>query len=204
MTNNFIKAGEEIIRIDLVESINIESIDQGKVIITHSGGKESIAMGFDAIEAVMLLKPSALEGRRLRWQRNAWAFHNMIAHPLMQIMVWLGFKKQAIKLHDITTPQPRGFKMSISDDALKSADHVIKKLIEAGAPDYSSKRQEIADLFDNHLWQGNWDCQTDFEDDMQNLRFIQEDEFDQSMDDESKDGMKEICFSEGHYIFYED
>lgn len=106
----FVKAGDDLIRIDLVESVNIEAIEQGRVIVTHSGGKESIALGFDAIEVVMALKPSALEGRRLRWQKNAWAFHNVVAHPLMQIMVWLGFKKQAIRLHDNTAPQPRDFR----------------------------------------------------------------------------------------------
>lgn len=53
----------------------------------------------------------------------------------------------------------------------------------------------------------NWDYQTDFdfkdneEDDLKNLRFIQEDEFDQHMDDDVKDDMVELCFAEGHYVF---
>lgn len=107
---DFLKAGEQLIPINLVESVDISAIEFGGVKIVYSEGKEAIAIGIDAIEAVMLLKPSALEGRRLRWQKNAWAFHNLVAHPLMQIMIWCGFKKQAIRLHDATVPFPRGFR----------------------------------------------------------------------------------------------
>ncbi|MDP2206382.1 MAG: hypothetical protein Q8K65_08755 [Alphaproteobacteria bacterium] len=109
----FIKAGDVIIPIAAVERVDIARIEQdGTVDIVHSGGQRMTARDFDAFEAVMLLHPAALEGRRLRWVKNAWAFHNLVAHPLMQVMVWLGFKRAAIRLHDMTVPKPLGLRVS--------------------------------------------------------------------------------------------
>lgn len=109
----FIKAGDVIIPISAVERVDMSRIEQtGEVDIVHSGGQVMTAHDFDAFEAVMLLHPAALEGRRLRWVKNAWAFHNLVAHPLMQMMVWLGFKRAAIRLHDVTVPRPLGLRVS--------------------------------------------------------------------------------------------
>ena len=104
-----VKAGNSIIPIIWVTDIGIETIEQGFITI-QANGKEYTAHGFDAIETVMVFKPSALEGRRLKWKKNAWFFHNMIAHPVVQILASLGFKRQAVRFHDWTTPIPRGFK----------------------------------------------------------------------------------------------
>lgn len=106
----FIKAGELLIPVASIECADISCIENGVVDIVYGGGQRARMEGFDALEAVMLLNPSALEGRRLRWIKNAWAFHNIVAHPLMQLLVWLGFKKQAIWLHDVTVPKPAGLR----------------------------------------------------------------------------------------------
>lgn len=103
-----LKAGDDLIPMENIERISIADIEHEIVRIETKTGMVYEARGFDAIEAVMALKPSALEGRRLRWHKHAWAFHNMIGHPVMQIMAWLGFKKAAIRFHDYTTPTPRG------------------------------------------------------------------------------------------------
>ena len=110
MARAFIKAGDTLIPIRDIESVDLSRIEQGAVRVTYGGGRAAEAHGFDAFEIVMLLHPAAIEGRRLRWAKHAWAFHNLVAHPLMQIMVWLGFKKQAIRLHDATVPAPVGLK----------------------------------------------------------------------------------------------
>ncbi len=102
----FIKASDLLIPFASIESVDMSQIEQGYVDITHGGGQKRRAFDFDAFEIVMLLNPAAVEGRRLRFAKNAWAFHNLIAHPLMQIMVWLGFRKKALWLHDITVPKP--------------------------------------------------------------------------------------------------
>lgn len=103
-----LKAGENIIPIGEVKRLDITQIEHGSVSVFTHDGTEYEARGFDAIEAVMVLKPSALEGRRMRWQRHAWAFHNIIAHPVVQILAWLGLKRAAVRFHDYTTPRPRG------------------------------------------------------------------------------------------------
>jgi hypothetical protein len=105
MNRTFIKAGDTILPIRDIDSIDISRIEHGMVTVAVQGQRYD-AHDFDAFEIIMLLQPSALEGRRLRWVKNAWAFHNLVAHPLMQVMVWLGFKKLAIRLHDATVPTP--------------------------------------------------------------------------------------------------
>lgn len=105
-----IQAGDELIPLDNVFLVNIEEIEKGVVKIVAYGGATYTAEGVDAINAVMLLKPSALEGRRLRWAKHAWAFHNIVAHPVMQVLSWLRFYKTAIWVHDATIPRPTGFK----------------------------------------------------------------------------------------------
>lgn len=106
---DFVKAGDTIIRLADIETIDMAEIEQGLLRVSHKG-QVSEARDFDAFEILMLLHPSAIEGRRLRWAKNAWAFHNLVAHPLMQVMVWLGFKKRAIWLHDVTVPKPLGLR----------------------------------------------------------------------------------------------
>lgn len=105
----FIKAQSKLIPVDQISLVDIDQIEQGLVVVKTSEGVFE-CHGFDAIEAVMLLKPSALEGKRFKWKKNAWAFHNLVAHPIVQILAWLGFKKQAVQFHDYTTPKPRDFK----------------------------------------------------------------------------------------------
>lgn len=107
MKRAFIKAGDIMLPVRDIDSVDISRIEQGVVTVVTRGQRYD-AHDFDAFEIVMLLQPSALEGRRLKWAKNAWAFHNLVAHPMMQIMVWLGFKKAAIRLHDATVPKPLG------------------------------------------------------------------------------------------------
>jgi hypothetical protein len=102
-----IKAGQTLIPAHLVASVDILRIEEQIVYVSCHDGKTFMAEGADAIDIVMQMKPSALEGRRLKWKQGAWAFHNFVAHPAMQILVWLGYKKAAIRLHDRTTPRPR-------------------------------------------------------------------------------------------------
>lgn len=110
MPTEFIKAGDRLIPLGAVESVDMSGIEQGYVDVVFDGGQRERAHDFDAFDIVMLLKPAGLEGRQLRWVKNAWAFHNLVAHPLMQLMVWLGFRKQALWLHDVTVPKPSGIK----------------------------------------------------------------------------------------------
>jgi hypothetical protein len=107
----FVSAGDDLIYVDEITSVDISSVENEIVVINTKHGKSYTAVGFDAIEAVMLFKPSALEGRKLiKWNRNAWTFHNWVGHPVMDLLAKLGFKSAAIRFHDWTTPAPRKFK----------------------------------------------------------------------------------------------
>lgn len=90
--------------------------------------------------------------------------------------------------------------MNIQDTispCLQEADEVILALQKEGY-DYSHKRAEIAQLFDEQLYHGNWDCTTDFDDGTPDLRLIQEDEYDQHMDLEDKPDT--LTYAAGHYV----
>ncbi len=62
--------------------------------------------GQPAIDLVMRLCPSALEGRKFKYARHSWAFHNLIAHPLMQLLAFVGKSKAGLAIHDMTIPRP--------------------------------------------------------------------------------------------------
>jgi hypothetical protein len=106
-----LKAGSTLIPFTTVHHVEIDKIDQRvAVIFTHDGERHE-AYGFDAVEAVYALKPTAVEGERaLKWEEGSWAFHNIVGHPVMQILAWIGFKKAAIWIHDVTAPEARDFR----------------------------------------------------------------------------------------------
>jgi hypothetical protein len=105
----FIKAGQAIIPVSAIARVDLARLEEGIVTVTALGETHEMR-DFDAFEAVMLLHPAALEGRRLRWPKHAWAFHNLVAHPVMQLLVWLGFRRAGIWLHDATVPKPIGLR----------------------------------------------------------------------------------------------
>jgi len=107
----FVKAGDNLIYIPDIMYVDMFELETHHRVTLNTRDGVFTARGFDAIEAVMMLKPSALEGRRgLKWRKNAWAFHNLIGHPIVQILSWMGMKKKAVRFHDWTTPAPRGFR----------------------------------------------------------------------------------------------
>lgn len=105
-----LKAGNKLLPFADVDHVDIADVEREHIRIVMKDGSTHDAFGFDAIEGVMAIKPSALEGLRLKWRKNAWAFHNLAGHTGTQLLAWLGFKKAAIRWHDYTTPTPRGFK----------------------------------------------------------------------------------------------
>lgn len=42
-----------------------------------------------------------------RFYKN-WPMHNIVAHPLMQILAWIGLVSMANKVHDATLPPNAG------------------------------------------------------------------------------------------------
>jgi hypothetical protein len=91
--------------------------------------------------------------------------------------------------------------LTMDQDCLNCADDVIARLLKCGH-DYTAKRDEIARLFYEDLYNGIWDSSTDFSDGTPDLRLIQEDEYDQHMDDEDKP--EAITYAAGHYVMLAD
>lgn len=106
--SSYLKLADSLIPHANVSSIDLSRIDQDVVTVHTRDGRAFVAYGFDAVEIVMATKPSSYEGLRMVWRRWDWALHNLVAHPLMQIMAWCGMGRQAVRLHDWSTPRPRG------------------------------------------------------------------------------------------------
>lgn len=106
----FIQVGNLIVHRDEISHIDLRGINDLKVIVHFSGGEQSTVVGIQAIEVVMTTKPSALESKRLRWQRHRWAIHNLVGHPLMQFLAFFKMYDLAMRVHDATVPRPEGIR----------------------------------------------------------------------------------------------
>lgn len=100
----------KLIPLDEVTMVSTGEMENLILRVKHSDGNWHRIEGNDAIEALMLIKPSALEGRRLRWEKRAWLVHNLVGHPLMQVLALFGQHDLAIRVHDRTIPKPVGAK----------------------------------------------------------------------------------------------
>jgi hypothetical protein len=106
----FFKVGDRAYRLDDVRSLDAGGIEDLECTVEMVHGETLTLVGNDAIQAVMLMQPNILEGKRLRWMKHAWAIHNLVGHPLMQILSWLRCYKQAMRVHHRTIPAPVGRK----------------------------------------------------------------------------------------------
>lgn len=102
------KTGGKIVNPAYLVIVDTDSFEKtGEVKAQDIFGNWHTFTGLDAIEFVMLVKPSAWEGRRLKWRKNVWIVHNLIGHPLMQILALIGLHKLAFFVHDSTVPKPK-------------------------------------------------------------------------------------------------
>ncbi len=103
----FVIAPDRLIPVDRIRFVDTTALSELCVRVVTDDG-ESLLTGTYAIDAVMLLRPFALEGRRFRWIRHVWAFHNLVAHPVMQLCAFAGFPRLGMRIHDATIPRPLG------------------------------------------------------------------------------------------------
>jgi hypothetical protein len=90
-----------------INSVDLSRLEDHRVKVRHQHLIVTVLEGQQALDFVMRVCPSALEGRGLRFARHAWAFHNLVAHPLLQVLTWLGLKTLGMVVHDRTIPKPR-------------------------------------------------------------------------------------------------
>lgn len=104
----YAKAGTEVFSLASIVTSDFSRIHELVAVVTLSNGNVVTATDIDALELAMLIKPSVLESRRLRWPRWAWLVHNLIGHPVMQILALFKLYKWAFWVHDATVPRPLG------------------------------------------------------------------------------------------------
>lgn len=104
--STFFRAGDNLLCLADVREVDVTHLIDYRVSVRLKDERVFDLAGPDAIELVMLTKASVLEGRRLRWVRRAWVTHNLVGHPGMQVLAWLGYPKLGLRLHDVTTPRP--------------------------------------------------------------------------------------------------
>lgn len=102
------KVGNWVLPADRIQSVDLSEVEMLIVRVHHSDVVQTTLRDQQAIDFLMELRPSALEGRRLRFARHAWAFHNLVAHPLLQVLTWVGLRGLGLLVHDSTVPRPRG------------------------------------------------------------------------------------------------
>ena len=95
----FVKNGTHLIAVDRIDWVDYSRIEE-LVLVVGVGDQTTEITGIDALETAMVLRPSCLEGKRLRWAKNKWLVHNLIGHPLMQLLAVAGRHNLAFKVHD--------------------------------------------------------------------------------------------------------
>jgi hypothetical protein len=101
------KVGDWIVSEGEIEAVDLSRVEE---LVVDVYLREDLVRlhGVQAVDFVMEWRPSALEGRRMRFARHAWAFHNLVAHPALQVLTWLGMRRLGMRVHDATVPRPRG------------------------------------------------------------------------------------------------
>ena len=105
-----LKAGTQLVPFHAISRIDTSDLENLRLVLHLQDGTEVLATGIDAFENVMILKPSALEGRRFSFMKRAWLVHNLLGHPLMQVLALLRLHKAAMWIHDRTVPAVRPVK----------------------------------------------------------------------------------------------
>jgi hypothetical protein len=103
----FVHFNSKVVNSDSIDWIDHRNlVEHGYVNVYSKDGQRELVEGPEAFNLIMELAPAALEGKQAKYQRHAWAVHNLIGHPLMQIFSWLHLPAVGIKIHDLTVPNP--------------------------------------------------------------------------------------------------
>jgi hypothetical protein len=105
-----IHIGEVSVRESDIAEVDISEIESLIVRVRLVNRRYFFLDGQPALDFIMRVCPQVIEGKRLRWARHAWAFHNLVAHPLLQVFHWFGFTGFGMMIHDSTIPRPKGVK----------------------------------------------------------------------------------------------
>jgi hypothetical protein len=102
---DFGKSDVGVFRYSLVAVADFSRIAELKARVTLTTGEVLPLSGSHALEAAYILHPSVVEGQHLRFARHAWALHNLLGHPVMQLLAFCKLYKQAMWVHEVTVPK---------------------------------------------------------------------------------------------------
>jgi hypothetical protein len=103
----FLHFNGQIYNVDQIKFVDCTRFTTTGEITVHLAFRSEIVKSQEAINVIMELCPSVLEGKQAKYERHAWAIHNLIGHPLMQVFAWLHLPHLGIKIHDATVPAPK-------------------------------------------------------------------------------------------------
>ena len=107
---DFGKSEVGVFRYSLVATADFSRIEELQATVTLTTGEELSLSGSHALEAAYVLCPSVVEGRRMRFARHAWALHNLVGHPVMQLLAFFKLYDWAMWVHEATVPRCKGAK----------------------------------------------------------------------------------------------
>lgn len=90
--------------------IDVTDLEQGLIIVWDYDGGCRLLRGIPAVDFVFHACPRILEGKRFSWPKRAWAFHNLVAHPVMQLLAFVGLGALGVRVHDLSIPRPKGLR----------------------------------------------------------------------------------------------
>ncbi len=103
-----LRVGEQLLPWSEVREIDLRRMErEGTLRVLRRGDACPLELsGAPAVDLVMRLAPCFFEGRRFRWARSGWALHNLVGHPLLQLLAWAGRTPLGLRVHDATIPRP--------------------------------------------------------------------------------------------------
>lgn len=107
--DHIVMTDNSIIRLERITGLDLCEFEKyGHIWIWGGDISQSIVSGFKAQELIWLMKPGYLEGlSKIKYHKYAWAIHNLIAHPLLQLLAFVGLTKWGMWIHDQTVPKPK-------------------------------------------------------------------------------------------------
>ena len=103
----FIQVGNLLVPEAKIRRVDCSRLMSDMVAVVETVEDDLEVHGMEAVDLVMRLHPAYFEGRPFRWVRHAWVLHNLVGHPGMQLLAWLGQTRLGLQLHDRTIPRPR-------------------------------------------------------------------------------------------------
>jgi len=105
---NRIVRRSEILEVYYGKLFESEKFRKQEITVFFKDTKQGLIVeGFDAIRVLWELSPTSLEGKHFYWAKNSWWFHNLVGHPVMQLLAFVGLTSLALKIHDKTVPYPK-------------------------------------------------------------------------------------------------